>query len=861
MALVSGAKFGPYEVVAPLGVGGMGEVYRARDTRLGREVALKVLPADVAANPDRRQRFELEARSASALSHPNILTVFDVGGAGATSFIVTELIEGESLRAMMQRGGVGLRKLLDLAVQIADGLAAAHGAGVVHRDLKPENVMVARDGRAKILDFGLARQTAPVSEATATMAQAEASAPGMIVGTASYMSPEQARGAPLDFRSDQFSFGLILYELAAGRHPFRRETTVETLTAILKEDAPPVESTIPLPLKWIIERCLSKDPEDRYASTRDLHRDLRDLREHLSEVSSSGVLAAVGQRPVRGRTKLAAAIATAGVVAALAGWWAGSTKPVEEPPRFQALTFRRGVIDAARFAPDGRTVVYGAGWGGEARRVYTTRLGSPESTALDIANASLFSVSSTGDLAVSLGPRFAGGFLSTGMLARAPLAGGSPREVLEQVLWADWSPDGTQFLAVRDVQGRSRLEFPIGKVLYETAGWISHPRISPKGDRIAFLDHPTRGDDGGDVAAIDLSGVKETLSEGWMSEQGLAWRPSGDEVWFTATRVGSNRALHAVTLDGTERFVYRIPGTMTLHDIFPDGRALVSRDATRLMIRAQAPGESRERDLSWLDWSLLRDISADGTTILFDETGEGGGSKQGVYIRRTDGSPAARLGDGFALSLSPDGKWALGASGPSSSRKLGLLPTGPGDSVTLSIPGGLNPHFATWFPDGRRMLLLANELGRGTRLYVVHVSGKFVLGKPRPIAPEGAGRSLWSAISRDSRLVVTRDAGGELTVYPVDGGQPRPLAGAVKEDLPVTFDEREEWLYVFQRPAGHVFRIHLASGRRELWREITPPDISGLISLLVFAMTPDGRAYGYTFFTTSSELYLAEGLK
>src|SRR6266498_4285015 len=284
MTIAAGSRLGPYEILVALGAGGMGEVYRARDGRLGREVAVKVLSEEFSSDPDRRKRFEQEARSASALNHPNIVTIHEIGSSDSTTYIAMELVDGRTLREVLQSGPLSTRRLLDLAFQVADGLAKAHSAGIVHRDLKPENVMVSRDGVVKILDFGLAKlmKSTPdeSSHLPTTTNQTKA---GTVLGTVGYMSPEQASGKPLDFRSDQFSLGAVLYELATGVRAFRRDTPVQTLAAILEDEPEPIASLnarLPAPFCWIVERCLSKDPEGRYASTRDLARDLAELREH-----------------------------------------------------------------------------------------------------------------------------------------------------------------------------------------------------------------------------------------------------------------------------------------------------------------------------------------------------------------------------------------------------------------------------------------------------------------------------------------------------------------------------------------------------------------------------------------------------
>src|SRR5262245_52659658 len=387
MAISTGGRIGPYELLAPLGAGGMGEVYRARDVRLGREIAIKVLPAAVSSDPDRRQRFEQEARSASALNHPNILTIYDIGSSDGTTFIAMELVEGKTLRELVASGEpLPTRRLLDVATQTADGLAKAHSAGIVHRDLKPENLMVSKDGFVKILDFGLAKLTEPVSQEASVLPTAVASPtqPGTVMGTAGYMSPEQASGHPVDYRSDQFTLGAIVYEMATGKRAFQRKTGAETLVAIIREEPEPLSQVAPkapAPVRWIVDRLLAKDPEERYASTKDLARDLKSVRDHLSETTSSASGALEAAEPTRARRRgwLAPAILAFVLGGALAALAIHNLDLFQPPPlRFQRLTFRRGLVGTARFAQDGKTVVYSASWDGGPMEIFSTSPESPE---------------------------------------------------------------------------------------------------------------------------------------------------------------------------------------------------------------------------------------------------------------------------------------------------------------------------------------------------------------------------------------------------------------------------------------------------------------------------------------------------
>ena len=336
--------------------------------------------------------------------------------------------------------------------------------------------------------------------------------------------------------------------------------------------------------------------------------------------------------------------------------------------------------------------------------------------------------------------------------------------------WADWSPDGSNLAVVRDVGGRNRLEYPIGKVLYETGGWISHPRISPKGDKVAFLDHPLQGDDSGSVAVVDLSGNKKKISGDWYSCQGLAWSADGSEVWFTATETGLDRDLSAVDMAGQKRLVARMPGTLMLFDIFHDGRILLGRASWRRELMGTVADGSKDRDLSWLDYSYPADLSNDGKTVLFDEEGVGGGARYGktqeltysVYVRSTDGSAAVRLGEGSAEALSPDLKWVI-AQIPGSPAQFRLLPTKAGEAQPLTNDA-INHNGARWMPDGKKFVFSGNEPGRGGRLYVQDVGG----GQPLAIAPEGVNGTAF-AVSPDGQTVAAIGPDLKGYLYPTSG--------------------------------------------------------------------------------------------
>jgi Tol biopolymer transport system component len=849
VTLSPGARLGPYEVIGPLGAGGMGEVYRARDTRLGREVAVKVLPSDLSSDRERLKRFEKEARSASSLNHPSIVTIYDIGQADSVSYIAMELVEGKTLRDLLLTGPFAIKKLLQIAAQAADGLAKAHEAGIVHRDLKPENVMVTKDGLVKILDFGLAKMTQLDldSEASQSPTATRGTEPGIVMGTVGYMSPEQALGKPLDFRSDQFSFGSVLYELATGRRAFVRGSAPETLAAIIREEPEPIAGVnprVPAPVRWIIERCLAKEAGQRYSSTQDLAKDLADLREHLSEATGSIDLPPVSRRRSL-RAVLALAVVAAGAVIAVAM----IRREVPATPSYQRLTFRRGNVSGARFSPDGQTIAYSAAWEGKPLEVFLARRESTDSRPLGLAGADLLSVSSGAEVALGLGWRMGTPYQGSGTLARVSLGGGEPRQMLEHVSYADWSPDGKNLAIVRQRPGKLALEFPIGRALYETAEDFFGIRVSPSGDLIAFIE--STQDNRIAVAVIDPAGRKRILSSGWNRAQGMAWSPKGDEIWFTAAKEGLVQALWAVSVSGRERLVTRVPGRLTLRDISRDGKVLLTHELVRREMVGLAPGESQERDLTWLGFSWPCSLSRDGRTLLFVEMNESG-KPPSLYVRGTDGSPPIRLGEGDQDSaLSPDGRWVLAKRSYHDGYHFELLPTGAGESRPFRVDG-LAIDGALWFPDGSRLLVSGQAPGHEYRDYVVDLTGK----NPRPLTPE---RVSGSRISPDGEwLINATEFPGGTWIYPVAGGEPRRVPGDAP-GLPLQWSADGKSAYLGRR--GGVDKLDLATGRSEPWKEFRPADPTGMIVVQPWLVAPDGKAYVYTYVRVLSDLYIVDGLR
>lgn len=526
-------------------------------------------------------------------------------------------------------------------------------------------------------------------------------------------------------------------------------------------------------------------------------------------------------------------------------------------PTYHLMTYRRGTIRMARFAPDGQTVVYSAAWEGKPVEVFTTRVGTPEAKPIGIPGAEVLGISTGGEVALLLNSQQVKSQASSGTLARMPLIGGAPREVLENIQWADWSPDGTQIAIVRDVQGRNRLEYPIGKVLYETGGWISHPRISRNGDSIAFLDHQIQGDSIAGVSIVDLNGKKRDLTEPYGGGAiGLAWSPKGDEIWFTATELGIDRALYAVSLTGKKRLVARVPADLTLQDALADGRVLLARDNWRRGLIVRGANDTAERDFTWLDWSYPVTLSNDGKMLLFREEGEAGGPSYAVYLRKTDGTAAVKLGDGQSLALSPDGKWALSSRGDNQT-DLFLLPTGPGE------PRQLDGHkiihsIARWFPDGKRILFSGTEANHGARLYLQDIE----TSKIQAISPEGTN-ALSFALSPDGTVAAAIGPDGKAYLFPVSTGDPRVIPGMQAGEIPVQFSSDGRSLFVYRGgdlPAK-VFQLEIATGKRALWKQLMPPDPAGVEYVGPVLPTPDGKSYAYGYRRLLSDLYLVDGLK
>ena len=862
MSLASGTSVGPYRIVGPLGSGGMGEVYRAQDTRLGRLIALKVLHDAAADDAIRLRRFEQEARAASALNHPNIVALYDVGDCalpGRTQplrYLAMEFLDGETLEALVRRGPLPVRRCLEIAVAMADGLARAHESGIIHRDLKPSNVIVTRDGHVKILDFGLAKLRAHPAEAGPR--EDTLTTPGFVMGTIGYMAPEQAAGEGTTEASDQFSFGCLVYEMLTGRRAFERSSPASTLSAILRDDPPPLQEAAPGapdPLRWVVERCLAKDPRDRYVSTRDLARDLLTIKEHLTLATGRPVPA--WQR--RGYGWRAGVLTAAGLVAALAlGWLLGRGGGVPEP-RFRRLTFRHGVVSRALFAPNSNAVLYTASWEGQPARTYLMLpdASGPE-RSLDAEPQLPLAYSDDGsETLVLLGtsrPRT----IVSGTLAWWPALGGKPRRVLEGAGWADWAKKGRFLVAVRDTGPQRVLELrdqagALQRELFRTGGGLSFPRVSPDERRVAFFHHPSLLDDSGEVQVVGIDRSSATaVSPRYDRCLGLDWHPRTNEVWYTASSdTLSSSTLWAFRPGGRPRVVYVLPDSFALQSISSDGeRVLLISNADRTSLTVRQAG-SPPRDLSWLRWTFVADLSADGRSVLFFDTGAST-KTAGLWMRPLEGGDAGRVSDGATGRFSPDGRYVVSTLGEPP--QLVLTPLGGGHPQTLTR--GEASHSAPAFAGPTTILFVRSEKGE-SGVYRIETDGTGLRslsapGCDLPAADTLAQRFLCVGGERNRTLFVHPMAGGPgRKVYELPRpGRFRYARWSTSGDLIYVVTAQREFL-TLQASTGVVRS-----------RETLPvPGSESYDTLFSASFNGDASVQAYSVARFSAGLYLGEGLR
>jgi serine/threonine protein kinase len=873
MLLEAGHCLRHYRIVEPIGAGGMGEVYRARDTNLDRDVAIKVLPREVADNPQSLARLEREAKAIAALSHPNILAVHDFGTERGVAFVVTELLRGETLRERLAQGALAPRKAAELGRQIARGLAAAHDKGIVHRDLKPENLFLTEEGRVKILDFGLAAESgaapagAPGADAAGNDAtRTSLTAPGTVLGTVDYMSPEQVRGEPVDRRSDIFSFGSVLHEMLAGARPFRRDTQAETMTAVLREDPAELSasgSVAPPALEKIVRRCLEKRPGERFQSAHDLAFSLEAMSDvALSSGSAAAVVGVPEPRSRRWAAPLAGALAIGLTIGATVVWLLHPQPDRPPPPWFATISSRRGTVTNARFTGGGDTsLVYSATWDGRPLQLFPASRQVLTADPFDIEGADLLSVSRrSGEMALALDRRYPVGWEAIGTLAVAQQGGGAPRRLLENVLVADWGPDG-ELAVAHEVEGIVRLEYPVGTVLYESPGWISELRVHPRGERILIGDNRIRGDNVSTLKIVHRDGRVESLGLG--GSWGAVWAPDGESVLASG-----GATIRRFRLGEESVRIHQAPVSLRLLDVDTDGRLLVGVTLSSREMIVRAPGARAESNISWLDWSTPRLLSDDGRWVVFEEGNDATREGYGIYMRDTGSGGPLRLGYGTAVALSPDARWLAAVVAPFSDEpRLMLMPTGPGEPVPVET-GGVRPNSesGTWLPgegpDDRGTLIFSGRDAEGViRLYDLPLTGS---ASPRPLTPPDLPlTAIGHAVSPDGRRVVVRPVEGPALACDRDGGAPRPVPGIAPGDLPLRFDRDGKHLFVAlgSRVPTPIVRIDLASGEREPWLELSPVDPAGVFVVDRIHLSDDGRAYVYSDRKALSNVAVMGGLE
>src|SRR4051812_24958263 len=863
MPLAAGTRLASYEIVAPLGAGGMGEVYRARDTRLKRDVAIKIVPQGFAAEHDALSRFQAEVEAVAALSHPNILSIFDVGIDQGVPYAAMELLEGATLRELLGpiEGSTPLppRKAIEYGTQIASGLAAAHSRGITHRDLKPENVFVTRDGRVKLLDFGLAKASTLAGAGPGSLqATVSPTTPGTVLGTVGYMAPEQVRGQTADARSDIFAFGAILYEMLSGRRAFSGPSAVETMHAILRTDPPELtrgNAALPPALDRIVMRCLEKNADERFQSA-------RDVGFALEAISGAGSASAVHEAIAdvkRSRRWLmpGLAAAAAAVVAFAAGAYFSpmrTSRTDSGTVTFETRSLDTQTIFNARFAPDG-SIVFSSAHAGATPQLFVNRPNSLAPQPIGAPGMHLLSVSSQGELAVITDAEFVGHRMFRGTLARMPIDG-APRPWLTGVREADWSPDGSTLAVVRDTGREDRIEYPIGTVLYTSisTGYVSDIRVSPDGQTVAFFDHQIRYDDRGWLKVVDRSGKVRTLAGEYWGAEGIAWTRDGRTIVYSAGDNGWD-SFHprAVAADGRSaaRTVLQGVGLFTL-DIAANGQWLVTENADDRSVRALLPGETTEREFSWLGSADTPDPARDGKLLMFGDESQSAGQNYAVAIRRTDGSAAIRLGEGSAIALSPDGSHALAQI--FTPPQIVVYPVGPGEPVKLKLAPLEQANARTWTSDGTRVVVCGNERGKAFRCYTQDLIG----GAPAPFTPENFDVL---AVAPDGDSVALAGPDQLRHLFSVRNQRTTPLPAVTATDRVIDFSQDSRSLFIQPQNSAtaRIERLDIATGKRALVKEIPFGQTAGLLRLSVTRVLNDGAAYAYQYWRRTARLFVVKG--
>jgi serine/threonine protein kinase len=842
-----------YRIERELGAGGMATVYLAHDVRHGRNVALKVLRPEPAAVIG-AERFLSEIKTTANLQHPHILPLFDSGAADSFLFYVMPFIEGESLRDRLTREKqLPIGDAVRIATEVAGALDYAHRHNVIHRDIKPENILL-HDGRALVADFGIALAASKAGGTRMT-------GTGMSLGTPHYMSPEQAMGErEITARSDVYALGCVTYEMLVGEPPFTGPNAQAIVAKVMTaEPASPSaqRKTVPPGVEEAVLTALEKLPADRFASAAQFAEALTrpDAARLISRrvVRDAGGSARPWLRDWRSWASLGVASAAIVSAAVLLSRGGGGRNGLDSVAFIQK-SFVPQAIFKARFAPDGQTIVYSAALEGNRPRLYVTRPDVPAPAPLGPPDTHLLAISSRGDVAVLVGARYIAHQLFSGTLAQMPLGSGAPRELITEVREADWSPDGSALAIIHVVGGKDRLEYPVGQVLYESPGYLSDLRVSPRGDAIALFEHPRRWDDRGALIVMDRSGRRTTLSEGYDALEGLAWSPDARAVFFSGSTHGEYRQVRSADLHGRARLVLPSPGNLTMQDVARSGRWLVTNDVEQDRMHVRAPGERADRDLTWLDRSQGPLLSADGRLVVFTSAAVDAGNNYATMLRGTDGSPPIRLGEGGALDVSSDGRWVL--SMIQAPQQLMLYPAGPGQARRLDHGEFEAFSAARFFSDGRRLLVCGNEPGQAPRCYARPLGD----GPLRPVTEAGTDDGF---VSPDGREVVARLTSGGYRVYSVDGGAPRTIPSLTAGDQVVGWSRDGSALRVQTRSLipMRVEHLDVATGRRSPLVASAPADRAGLLSIGRVSVALDPQVYAYGTRVYVSQLFTVEGMR
>jgi serine/threonine protein kinase len=877
---------GPYQILGPLGAGGMGEVFKALDTRMGRQVALKVLPESLAQDPERRRRFEQEARLAASLNHPNVMAIYDVGLDLHPPYIVSELVPGESLRALVGKGPVPPRKAVDIAAQIAAGLAAAHGMGIVHRDLKPENVIVTPEGTAKILDFGVARLlTRAAAEGNATVTIAH-TAMGAVAGTAAYMSPEQAKAQDVDQRSDQFSLGLVLYEMLSGRQAFERPSAVQTMAAIVEDEPPPIERTLPPQLRWILQRCLAKEREGRYESTRDLARELAQLRDHYGELTGTGMSAVPPAAETRrGRRPLWSIGASA--VAAAAAWcaaqWLHNPHTIDLS-RYHPVPFATSMpsVKWPAWSPDGKSIAFFDGTESAPQQVYVQAKDAPTAVQITTGDASVYSFYPLFWSADSHAVYFQCAKAGVYGLCRAPAGGGATAMIQPNARVGSLSPDGRtlamlvlapgegfalRLMTASPPEASPRLyepqPFPKGN-LYNNPGIA----FAPDGRKILIAEAVEGRGELIYLAPWPAAAARLVFSKGFPFSYTpqFSWMPDSRYAVFADSTATHHNYIYMTDTE-TGRF------WPVLVQDRPAGQPSVSPDGARLAylsslshadVIAVPVGDAPVRTLLGSSRTeQMADASPAGPQLAYVTDRRGvpevwitsmaEGWDRPLFTPESlpvEGTPAQLFGGPV---FSPDGR-RVAISAKGASQILLYTAFVSGGSPVRATAG--DAHFEgtpAWSPDGN-WVAYSRLAGNAVKLSKVKPGS----GEP-PVDLASVGSNSWPQWSPSGEWIAVKDEQGALMLFSPDGGSSRKLPG---DGGPVTWSRDGKLLYQVRMDPPALWEIAIAGGRERKLR-----DLAGLKPFANFnpglraSLTWDGKDVVYTVNRPRQEIWILEGLQ